>query len=83
MALQSPKTIKNYGDAARQLVAYLEQAGMPTTAAGVHREHVEAFLIHLGEARSASTVATRSPGPIPSAIRLEISRKTAEICARI
>ncbi len=59
---RSPKTIKNYGDAGRQLVAYLKQAGMPTIAAGVHREHVEAFLIYLGESRSASTVATRYRG---------------------
>jgi site-specific recombinase XerD len=59
---RSPKTIKNYGDAGRQLVAYLEQSGMPTTARGIHREHVEAFLIYLGESRSASTVATRYRG---------------------
>lgn len=57
---RAPKTIKNYLDAAHQFVAYLDAQGMPTTAAGVAREHVEAFLLDLeSRGRSASTVATR------------------------
>jgi len=56
---RAPKTIKSYMDAADQLVTYLEAHGMPDTAASVRREHVEAFLVDLGETRSPSTVATR------------------------
>ena len=56
---RSPKTIKSYMDAAEQLIEYLEANGMPIAAASVHREHVEAFLVDLGERRSPSTVATR------------------------
>lgn len=59
---KSPKTIANYLDAARQLREYLEAAGMPTEAASLRREHVEAFLVDLAARRSASTVATRFRG---------------------
>jgi site-specific recombinase XerD len=52
-------TIYKYLLAARQLIEFLDNAGMPTTTAGVHREHVEAFMEHsLAEAK-ASTAATR------------------------
>ena len=61
-ARRSPKTIKNYLDAGEQLLAFLREAGMPTTASAIHREHVESFLVDLGETRSASTVATRYRG---------------------
>jgi site-specific recombinase XerD len=57
---RADKTIANYLAAAHQFVAFLENRGMPTDAAGVHREHVEAFLVDLKtQGRSASTVATR------------------------
>jgi site-specific recombinase XerD len=42
-ANKSPKTIKGYGEAARQLVAFLAEQGMPTDTT-VRREHVEAFI---------------------------------------
>jgi site-specific recombinase XerD len=58
-ARRAPKTIKSYLDAAEQLVAYLEAHSMPDTATGVRREHIEAYLVDLGETRSPSTVATR------------------------
>lgn len=59
---KSPKTIKSYTDAAGQLAAFLEAHGMPTGVASIRREHVEAFLVDLGERWSASTVATRYRG---------------------
>jgi site-specific recombinase XerD len=55
----SPQTRRSYLTAVEQLVAYLEGHGMPTSAAGVRREHVEAFLVDLGERRRPATVATR------------------------
>src|SRR4051794_36612633 len=58
-ANKSPKTIRTYMDAAQQLQDFLAGAGMPTDAASVRREHVEAFIVHLTETRSASTAATR------------------------
>ncbi len=57
---RSPKTIKSYREAARQLTAFLGDQGMPGQAAEVRREHVEAYLVDLEErGRSASTQATR------------------------
>ena len=41
---KSPKTIKVYGDAARAMVAYFLEVGMPTDAAKVKREHVETWI---------------------------------------
>jgi site-specific recombinase XerD len=59
-ANKAPKTIKNYLDAAEQLLAFLEAVGMPLEAYGVRREHVEAYLSDLhDQGRSPSTVATR------------------------
>ncbi|HEX2275160.1 MAG TPA: tyrosine-type recombinase/integrase [Acidimicrobiales bacterium] len=46
-ANKSPKTVKGYGEAARQLVAFLRDRGMPTAAAKVRREHIEVFMEHL------------------------------------
>jgi site-specific recombinase XerC len=52
-------TIDKYVLAARQLIAFLERAGMPSAAGAVTREHVEAFMERsLAEAK-ASTAATR------------------------
>jgi len=58
-ARKSPKTIGAYLDAGRQLLAFLDGCGMPTDVAAMHREHVEGFVLHLIETRSASTAATR------------------------
>ncbi len=46
-ANKSHKTVKAYGEAARQLVAFLRDRGMPTAAAKVRREHIEAFMEEL------------------------------------
>ena len=59
---RSPKTIKNYLDAGEQLLAFLQARAMPTTVRSIRREHVESFLVDLGERRSPSTVATRYRG---------------------
>jgi pimeloyl-ACP methyl ester carboxylesterase len=47
---RSPKTLTTYFEAARQLLAFLADRGMPTHAASIHREHIEAFLVHLPDA---------------------------------
>lgn len=54
----SPQTRRSYLTV-EQLLGYLEARGMPTTVAAVRREHVESFLVNLGETRSPATVATR------------------------
>lgn len=56
---KAPKTIKGYTDSARQLRDYLAARGMPTQVAAIRREHVEAFIVAVMEAKSASTAATR------------------------
>jgi site-specific recombinase XerD len=57
---RSPATRKSYATAADQFLGFLEEAGMPTAATSVRREHVEAFLVALEErGASASTMATR------------------------
>jgi site-specific recombinase XerD len=43
----SPATLSTYGTSARQLAAFLADRGMPTTPAGITREHVEAFVSDL------------------------------------
>lgn len=58
-ANKSPKTIETYGDACRQLVAFLTEKGMPTEATAITREHVETFIEHLLAIRSAATANTR------------------------
>ena len=40
---RSPKTLTTYVGAANQLIAFLASRGMPTDAAKVRREHVEAL----------------------------------------
>lgn len=44
-ANRAETTIKNYNAAIARLERFLEQQGMPRTAAGVRREHLEAFLV--------------------------------------
>src|SRR5436190_9511517 len=41
---KSPRTIESYLAAVDALSNFLSRAGMPTVIAGVHREHVEAFV---------------------------------------
>jgi site-specific recombinase XerD len=59
---KSPKTLRNYLDSAEQLLAFLDAHAMPTDVASIKREHVEWYLVDLGERLSASTVATRYRG---------------------
>jgi site-specific recombinase XerD len=41
---KAPRTIKSYSEAVERLHEYLVAQGMPTTAAGITSEHLEAFL---------------------------------------
>ncbi|MGH8776303.1 MAG: tyrosine-type recombinase/integrase [Jiangellaceae bacterium] len=52
-----PETIKSYLGVARTFCAYLDGKGMPATAAGVKREHVEAYLADLVDRTSPANVA--------------------------
>ena len=62
-ANKSPETMRIYTTSVRQLADFLADLGMPQAVAGVHREHVEAFLADLLErGRSASTAKTRYGG---------------------
>jgi site-specific recombinase XerC len=57
---KSAKTVQTYLEGTRQLVEHLEAKGMPTSAAGVRREHIESFIVSLREAgRSPATVSNR------------------------
>jgi site-specific recombinase XerD len=58
-ANRADATIYKYLLAARQLIGSLTDAGMPTQASSVHREHVEAFMEHSLTEAKASTAATR------------------------
>ena len=58
-ANRADATVYKYLLTARQLIDFLTDTGMPTTAAGVHREHVEAFIAHSVQTTKASTAATR------------------------
>ena len=59
---KSPRTIRGYGDAVRQLHAFLVKQGMPTVIEHVRREHVESFIIDLLDRFSSSTANTRYRG---------------------
>jgi site-specific recombinase XerD len=61
-ANRAENTRDQYVESARQLVAYLSANGMPTGAASVHREHVEAYLADVAERWAPSTVQTRYKG---------------------
>jgi site-specific recombinase XerD len=56
---RSPRTVQSYVEAAEQLVSFLEQAGMPTSAADIHREHVEAYIQHVLDTFKPTTAAVR------------------------
>jgi site-specific recombinase XerD len=56
---RSPMTMKVYGEGIRQFDDFLAERGMPRNVAGIHREHVEAFVEdQLGRLRPA-TAASR------------------------
>lgn len=52
-------TIRNYVDSVRFLTAFLEEAGMPTEAARITREHVEAFMANICSRQKPSSAETR------------------------
>lgn len=55
---KSELTILSYGNVAKALDAYLDQAGMPRAVASIKREHVESWLVDIGaRGLSASTQA--------------------------
>jgi site-specific recombinase XerD len=57
---RTPNTRAAYGESLRQLIDYLVDAGMPTEASKVKREHIEAWLAALAESgRSPATVNKR------------------------
>jgi site-specific recombinase XerD len=55
----SPHTVESYRTAVELLRDFLADRGMPLAVGKIKREHVEAFVAHLLETRSASTAATR------------------------
>jgi site-specific recombinase XerD len=61
-ANKSTATITSYTYATTQLSAFLREHGMPTDVGVIAREHVEAFLVHVRDTRSASTAETRYRG---------------------
>lgn len=53
----APSTIASYLRVGENLVGFLREAGMPTTAGAITRDHLEAFLAALVERVSPATVA--------------------------
>jgi site-specific recombinase XerD len=59
-ANKSPRTVETYLEAVDQLCGFLGEQGMPTSAQGVTREHIEAYLVALLElGRAPATVSNR------------------------
>jgi site-specific recombinase XerD len=56
---KSPKTVQVYGEAANQLLKFLQEAGMPTEVSHIRREHVEAFIEKLVATRAPATAHNR------------------------
>jgi site-specific recombinase XerD len=56
---KSAKTVQVYGEAARQLLAFLREAGMPTDVSHICREHVEAFIEKLVGTKAPATAHNR------------------------
>jgi integrase/recombinase XerD len=55
---RSPLTILSYDKTTRQLLAFLEDQGMPRSVEHIRREHIEAFIEHLRDAGKAeATIA--------------------------
>jgi site-specific recombinase XerD len=61
-ANKSTATITSYTYATTQFSDYLRTMGMPIDVGAITREHVEAFLVHVRDTRSASTAETRYRG---------------------
>jgi site-specific recombinase XerD len=55
----SPATLSTYTTSVRQLAAFLDQTGMPTTPTAITREHVEAFITDLLERWKPATAHNR------------------------
>jgi site-specific recombinase XerD len=51
--------VQSYEEAALQFCAFLEDQGLPTAAAAIRREHVEAWIAHLLERWKPATAAVR------------------------
>ncbi len=62
-ANKTDKTIATYMEAARQLLAFLAESGMPTLVLNIRREHVEAFVGRLVDTRSACDGQQPLPSP--------------------
>ncbi|MBV8949415.1 MAG: tyrosine-type recombinase/integrase [Actinobacteria bacterium] len=59
-ANRSPRTVETYMEAVRQFLAFIDGRGMPTVAAWVRREHVEAYILALQElGRKPATISNR------------------------
>ncbi len=57
---KSPSTLLTYGLAVQQFAEFVQRSGMPASVGGLHREHIEAFLIDLqGQGWKPSSVANR------------------------
>jgi site-specific recombinase XerD len=60
VANKSPRTLQTYGESIGQFAAYLSAHGMPATADGFQREHVEEFLLDLRDrGMKPATVSNR------------------------
>jgi site-specific recombinase XerC len=55
----SPRTIRAYTDDGAMFAAFLAGKGMPTVAASIRREHVEAFIVAELERTAPASAATR------------------------
>lgn len=55
----APRTIETYMSAVEAFAAFLHERGMPTAAAAIRREHVEAWIEHLLERWKPATAANR------------------------
>lgn len=53
------RTVGTYAEAPERLAAFLVDRGLPTDVAALRREHLEGFITHLLETRTASTALTR------------------------
>jgi site-specific recombinase XerD len=56
---RAPKTVQTYVEAVERFGAFLADRGMPRTAEGITREHVEAFIGHLLDTAKPATAANR------------------------
>jgi site-specific recombinase XerD len=58
-ANKSLRTIQSYQESAEQLAAFLAERGMPTQAASIRREHVEAYIQQVLDHYKPTTAAVR------------------------